>query len=178
MKELSPVERIKATREAGNVRRFHVVPHVGEYTVGKHSYDAVSMLLVLHPSPSVHLIKALLWHDGAERWVGDMPRPAVIYNYDLFHAYDQASLSALQTWEMYEGFEFLTDEDFRWLNSIDILESWVWCQEQLAFGNRHCEKTLLYLSRSIEREFENFPMPCREFYINYHWSRLPENCQQ
>ena len=50
MNELSAVDRIKATREAGNVRRFHVVPHVGEYTVGKHSYDAVSMLFVLHPT--------------------------------------------------------------------------------------------------------------------------------
>ena len=175
MLKLNNVDRIKATREAGNVRRFHVVPHVGEYTVGKHSYDAVSMLLVLHLNPSIHLVKALLWHDGAERWVGDMPRPAVSYNEALFHAHDQAHMSALQTWEMYEGFEFLTDEDFRWLNAIDTLESWVWCQDQIAFGNRHCEKTLLYLSRSIEREFSNFPEPCREFYAKYEWTRLPEN---
>ena len=175
MIELNAVDRVKATREAGNVRRFHVVPHVGEYTVGKHSYDAVSMLLVLHPSPSVHLIKALLWHDGAERWVGDMPRPAPQYHESLFEAYDQANMAALQTWGMYEGFESLTDEDFHWLNAIDLLESWVWCQEQIAFGNRHCEKSLLYLTQSIERQFKSFPEPCREFYAKYKWSRLPEN---
>lgn len=174
MRGLSAVERIKATREAGNVRRFHTIPHVGEYTVGKHSYDAVSMLLVLHPDPSIDLVKALLWHDGAERWIGDMPRPAPNYNEALFDTYDQAHMAALQTWEMYEGFENLTDEDFRWLNAIDTLESWVWCQEQIAFGNRHCAPAVLYLARSIERELENFPRPCRDFYAHYIWSRLPE----
>ncbi len=175
MKELSAVDRVKATREAGNVRRFHVVPHVGEYTVGKHSYDSVSMLLVLHPSPSIYLIKALLWHDGGERWVGDMPRPAENYSDALVYAHNEANLAAVQAWGMYEGFEHLTDEDFRWLNAIDTLESWVWCQEQVAFGNRHCEKTLLYLSRSIARQLENFPEPCCEFYAKYKWSRLSEN---
>ena len=175
MNVLSPVDRIKATREAGNVRRFHVVPHVGEYTVGKHSYDAISMLLVLHPDPSVHLIKALLWHDGGERWVGDMPRVAAQYSEALAYAHNEANLSAIQTWEMYSGFENLGGEDFLWLNAIDTLEAWVWCHEQIAFGNRHCQKILLYLSRSIESEFKNFPKPCREFYSNYEWSRLPEN---
>ncbi len=175
MKELSAVDRIKATREAGNVRRFHVVPHVGEYTVGKHSYDAVSMLLVLHPNPSIHLIKALLWHDGGERWVGDMPRPAGGYSKALTEAHNEANLAAIQKWEMYEGFANLSGEDFNWLNAIDLLESWVWCQEQIAFGNRHCEKTLLYLSRSIGRNASNFPEPCINFFAGYKWSRLPEN---
>ena len=175
MNELSAVDRVKATREAGNVRRFHVVPHVGEYTVGKHSYDAVSMLLVLHPNPSIHLVKALLWHDGGERWVGDMPRPAGQYAKVLLEAHNEANLSAIQTWEMYEGFECLTDEDYRWLNAIDTLEAWVWCHDQIAFGNRHCQRTLLYLSNSIENSFINFPKPCREFYTKYTWARLPEN---
>lgn len=173
MSRLSAVDRIKATREAGNVRRFHVVPHVGEYTVGKHSYDAVSMLCVLHPNPSVGLIKALLWHDGAERWVGDMPRPAPDYHEPLRYAYDQAHMAALQTWEMYE-FGGLVEEDFRWLNAIDTLEAWVWCQEQVAFGNQHCVEALVGLSRTIERGLSRFPDPCREFYLQYEWSRLPE----
>ncbi len=175
MNELSTVDRIKATREAGNVRRFHVVPHVGEYTVGKHSYDAVSMLLVLHPNPSIHLVKALLWHDGGERWVGDMPRPAGHYSKVFRDAHNEANLGAIQTWEMYEGFEHLSDEDFNWLNAIDLLESWVWCQEQIAFGNRHCERTLLYLSRSIVLQASNFPEPCINFFAEYKWTRLPEN---
>lgn len=174
MSELSAVARVKAAREAGNVRRFHVVPHVGEYTVGKHSYDSVSMLLVLHPSPSLHLVKALLWHDGGERWVGDMPRPAANYSDALSYAHNEANLAAIQVWGMYEGFEHLTEEDFRWLNAIDVLEAWVWCQEQVAFGNRHCEASLLYLSRCIAHQLLNFPEPCREFYDKYEWSRLPE----
>ena len=68
--------RVLAAREGGNVLRCHTVPHHGQYSVGKHSYDALSLLLLLHPNPSMNLVKATLWHDCAERFVGDMPAPA------------------------------------------------------------------------------------------------------
>ena len=48
-------------------------------------------------------------------------------------------------------------------------------ESQVAFGNRHCEETLLYLSRSIVRQSAFFPEPCISFYDQYEWSRLPEN---
>ncbi len=174
MNELTQVERIAATREAGAVRRCHAIPHVGEYTVATHCYNAVSMLMVLHPNPSVDLIKVLLWHDGAERWIGDLPSPAKNWSEVLRVGYDEAQLNALQHWEMYEGFEGLTDEDYLWLNAIDALELWVWCHDQMAFGNRHCQKTLVYSTRAIRHNLHRFPEPCKAFFESYEWARLPE----
>lgn len=174
MNELTSVDHVKATREAGAVERCHVIPHVGEYTVATHCYNMVSMLMVLHPNPSVALIKTLLWHDGAERWVGDLPHPAKRWSTALRAGYDEAQLNALQHWEMYEGFEGLEDDDYRWLNALDTLELWVWCHDQIAFGNRHCEKTLVYLTRNIAAQLSRFPEPCKEFFASYDWSRLPE----
>ncbi len=174
MNELTQVERIAATREAGAVKRCHAIPHVGEYNVATHCYNAVSMLMVLHPNPSVDMIKALLWHDGAERWVGDLPSPAKKWSEALRAGYDEAQLNAIQHWEMYEGFEGLCDDDYLWLNAIDALELWVWTHDQIAFGNRHCERTLLYSTEAIKHSLHRFPRPCKDFFESYEWSRLPE----
>ncbi len=171
---LSTTERVLATREAGNVRRSHVVPHHGDYTVGKHSYDAVSMLLVLHPDPGLHLVKALLWHDGGERWVGDMPAPAKLYNSQLGRCYINAEAQAMMIWELDEGHEHMTAEDDRWLTAIDRLELWVWCQDQLALGNRHVQEFVRNLEDYFERDPDNMPRPCRQFYQEFKWTRLPD----
>lgn len=50
--------RIAATREAGTVRRCHIVPHQGQYNIAQHSYGAVSLLLLLHPHPSLKIGRA------------------------------------------------------------------------------------------------------------------------
>lgn len=171
---LSTIERVLVAREAGNVRRCHVVPHHGEYTVGKHSYDAVSMLLVMHPDPSIHLIKALLWHDGAERWVGDMPAPAKLYNEELGQAYAQAEWFAMRAWELYDAFEFLTEDDLLWLRTIDSLELWAWCQDQLALGNQHIREFIRNLEEYFEHESTLMPEPCWRFYKEFKWTRLPD----
>lgn len=175
MRRLTPVERVLATREGGNVRRCHVVPHQDEYTVGKHSYDAVSMLLVLHPNPSIHLVKALLWHDCAERWCGDMPATAKWYNESLAEAYNLAEIGFMQDWEFYEGFEEFTDDDYLWLNAIDKLELWLWCKDQLASGNQHIREFIVHLDRHFEERGADMPQPCRDFYNNFEWTRLPES---
>ena len=173
---LTKVERVLAAREAGNVRRCHVVPHHGEYTGGKHSFDATSLLLVLHPDPSKELIQAVLWHDAAERWVGDMPAPAKWYDANLGDAYDHAELNAIQHWEMYDAIGALVDSELKWLEAVDRLELWLWCQDQLALGNVHIREFIVHLDRSFDKAILNRRMPkeCVAFYRDYNWTRLPE----
>lgn len=171
---LSTVERVLVAREGGNVRRCHVVPHHGEYTVGKHSYDAVSMLLVLHPNPSIYLIKALLWHDGTERWVGDMPGPAKMYNKRLGEVYKEAEYTVTVAWEMFDAVEFLKEDDFRWLDAIDKLELFLWCKDQMALGNKHVREFHRNLEDYFERDPDHMPDVCKKFYEEYQWTRLPD----
>lgn len=172
---LTATQRVLAAREGGNVRRCHTIPHHGEYTVGKHSFDAVSLLLILHPNPSVALIKALMWHDCAERWTGDVPSPAKRKD-ELFHnALDRLELGELQNWELYEGFIDLTDDDYPWLHAIDQLEFWLWCHEQEALGNKHVTKAHLHVEKLIERLADRMPQPCLDFYAEFQWGRLPED---
>ena len=178
MRPLTNVERVLAAREAGNVRRCHTIPHQGEYTVGKHSFDAVSLLLILHPNPSVSLIKALMWHDCAERWTGDIPSPAKRKD-EIFHAaLDSMELGVIQEWEFYGGFEGLEGDDYVWLRSVDQLEFWLWCHDQEASGNTHVRKARLHVEKIIESRSSEFPKPCLEFYAAFEWDRLPENVNE
>lgn len=143
---MNDVIRLTATREAGTVRRCHVVPHHGQYNVAQHSYGAVSLLLLLHPSPSLDLVKAVQWHDVAERWLGDLPAPAKWAHPELRQSYEAAEEKILQAL----GFSVeLTEWDLRWLCAVDTLELWLWCREEEALGNSRvvpmreaCEKTI------------------------------------
>lgn len=124
--------QVLATREAGTVRRCHTVPHHGQYNLAQHSYGAVSLLLLLHPEPSLNLIKAVQWHDVGERWLGDMPAPAKWDNPDLGRVYEEAEQKLLERLGLAQK---LTDEELNWLKAVDTLELWLWCREEEALGN-------------------------------------------
>lgn len=173
---LTTVERVLAAREASHVTRCHTVPHHGEYSVGKHSHDALSLLFILHPDPSINLIKALHWHDGGERWLGDIPSPAKMYNPELKRVYEATEREALERWELDEGLRELNAEEGAWLRAIDGIELFIWCKEQEALGNRHVytfTRTLTEYFKRLEMD-GMMPPPCQEFLENYVWDRLPE----
>lgn len=156
--------RIAATREAGTVRRCHIVPHHGQYNIAQHSYGAVSLLLLLHPHPSLNLIKAVQWHDCAERWLGDIPAPAKWTHTELGEAYERAEEELLKRLGL---FGELTDLEVAWLKAVDTLELWLWCREEEALGNeavtamrRACEEVTE--KRGLEG---SLPEPVRAFYV-------------
>lgn len=171
---LSTVDRVLAAREASNVRRGHVVPHVNLYTVGKHAHDCLSLLFILHPEPSIALIKALHWHDAGERWVGDLPAPAKWWQSGLGEVHGAAEQNAVQAWELYEGFPDLEEDDYRWLRAIDSLELWLWCQDELAMGNRHVQKFKDNLDAHFQRVGLDLPEPVQRVLREFEWRRLPE----
>jgi 5'-deoxynucleotidase YfbR-like HD superfamily hydrolase len=161
-------DRAKVLREAGAVERCHTIPHHGSYSVGLHSFNAVNLLLCLHPNPSMDLVKALLWHDAPERWIGDTPATA-LWSSDAFNesylalehmCLDRAGL-LIQ----------LTDEDERWLRAIDKLELLLWTFDQLALGNQLSQKIRAALVGWFEREATKIPDPVTVFLETYYPGR-------
>lgn len=132
--------KVAATREGGAVRRCHAIPHHGLYNIAQHSYGAVSLLLLLHPEPSLNLIKALQWHDVGERWLGDMPGPAKTVNERLGEVYEQVEARMLFQLGLAPA---LTEEEAHWLKAMDVLELWLWCREEEALGNRNVTRMRL-----------------------------------
>src|SRR5690349_19381109 len=60
-------------RDGGQVRRWHV-ERMPEQSVAEHSHG-VAVILCFICEPSALLLKAALFHDLAEKQVGDMPAP-------------------------------------------------------------------------------------------------------
>jgi 5'-deoxynucleotidase YfbR-like HD superfamily hydrolase len=159
-----------ATREGGMVERCHAMPKHGAYNVAMHSYNAVSLLLLLHPSPSITLIKAVLWHDVAERWTGDIPRPAKWASPDLNKADKELEMEIMSYLQLYED---LTEEEKNWLGAVDLLELFMWTCDETALGNAstiHMRQRLIKLFN----ECEWMPRETRNFVMNFTWKRLPD----
>jgi 5'-deoxynucleotidase YfbR-like HD superfamily hydrolase len=168
----SIIERVRAVREAGHVKRCHNMPIHGEYTVGKHSYDALSLLLVLHPAPgpSLNLVKATLWHDSGERWWGDLPAPAKWANAHLKAIYERAEQNTLEE----HGIHFdLTADEKIWLNAVDKLEFWLFCLDQQGMGNRNVTNAYWAITNALDKAV--VPHPVRAFITEFEWARGSEN---
>jgi 5'-deoxynucleotidase YfbR-like HD superfamily hydrolase len=142
------VEQVLAVRDAGEVERAHCIPHVGSYSNAKHCYGAVSLLLLLHPNPSVELIKAVNFHDTAELWLGDIPSPGKSRMPDVRALYELHERAMLL--EVFGEWPDLSEEDDTWLKAVDQVDFFLWARNQYAMGNTRILKSLENVSKSIE----------------------------
>lgn len=120
-------------RDAGRIRRMHTYPKPHDpYTVSQHCYNAVTLLFLLHPSPSSDLIKTVLWHDSAELMLGDVPAPAKATNPALAEAYEAAEQDVERRSfpHLTKAKQRLTVEELVWLELVDRLEFLLWVYEQ------------------------------------------------
>lgn len=159
-------------REAGHVERCHTVPHHGAYSVGKHSWDAATLLLLLNPSPSLELVKAMLWHDVPERWTGDAPATAKWNSAALAVAHRE--LEALISPRIgLPDTSRLTPDERNWLGAIDRLELWLWAWEQGFLGNRNADRVRWNVEAWFSRKRTEgiIPAAVDDFMKHYHHNR-------
>jgi len=118
----------------GETERVHTIPHLNSYSVAQHSYGVLSLLLILHPNPSLGLIRTTLWHDATEHYTGDMPAHAKWDFPDLKAAMKTTEEALSKNMGMGEEY-LLSPQDQRWLKSCDLLELWLWSRAQIRLGN-------------------------------------------
>lgn len=165
---MDAIKRLRALREAGAVKRCHTVPIIGSYDIAQHSFGAVNLLLVLRPRSRLELVKVLLWHDCAERWVGDIPAPAKWIVPELGKLYELLERRVLAAIGC--SAEQLTADEARWVDWIDKLELWLWTYDQVALGNRNA----LSIRRNLRRYFRRqrrLPRAIQSIIDNYKWRR-------
>lgn len=159
--------RIRMLREAGHVRRCHTTHVIGDhYNVAYHSWNAAVLLMMLHPDPSPDLIKAVLLHDVGERFVGDLPAP-MKWEFPAVkneHGYVEKCIMN----EMIGVILQLTDEDEEWLSSVDALEFFLYCADQLAMGNTHIAHAMTNITKHIR---DRAVTPVKKFVETFKWSR-------
>jgi len=166
---MHPADRVVYLREASNVERCHTLPHHGSYTVGKHSYDAVMLLLALKPDASLNLIKAVLYHDLGERFTGDMPWPAKRADGEMAKRLDQFEARARNFLAL--GVK-LDSEERRWLHAVDQVEMLLWCKDQLGLGNMNAASIIGGLLSSLNHS--DLPQVVTEFINSHTWTRNPD----
>jgi len=167
--------RIKCIREGGNVERAHTLPHIGSYTVGKHSFDAVSLLLVLHPNPSLQLVKAVLWHDVAERWTGDTPATAKWSSAELKACLENLEDGINKQLDIPHGSELEPDEIW-WLRSVDRIELYLWAKDQMTLGNGGAAVLVDNLAEWFRKN--RLPEACQSFMEIHRQKRTPDEIPQ
>ena len=118
------------------------------------------MLLLLHPQPTLYLIRAVMFHDTPEERFGDIPSPALWASDALRVAYENAH-------EAYLEKEFgischLTDEETDWLNCLDKLEAFYFAQHQMKLGNYYFQEVMTNILRWFNDHDSRIPAPVRQ----------------
>lgn len=169
MLPLTKVQRALAMREGAAVSRVHTIRHLGQYTNGQHSFDMLTLTLELREETSAELMKAIIYHDLPERWIGDTPYPVKAEAPDLnirLHELEGV-INLRMGWTA-----DLNDEEVLWLRVIDRVEFMLWADDQVQMGNRHLESVLVRCWEGFNRN--PIPPAIQDFLNNYEWQRTPD----
>lgn len=153
-------DRLRFLREAGHVTRCHMVPHIGEYDLARHSWHAAVLLMELHPSPTSRLVKYVLYHDVTERWTGDVPATSKWMFPDLAEALTQAEIRLENKLDLI-GKRDLSADELKWAKAVDMLELYYWCHDQLAFGNTNVKTLTENIDGWVAENAADIPEPVR-----------------
>jgi len=114
---------------AGFVRRWHTNPDLAHTCdrIDGHAGRVARIILMMHPEPSVELIRAALIHDDGESVVGDVKAPSKDKYPVLFDAF--AELESIEIYEMWDvHIDGLNEIDSQWLKFADRLDAYMWAQ--------------------------------------------------
>lgn len=160
---------VQRLREASRVERSHTMPHHGTYSVGQHSFDMLTLLVCLYPDCRRELMLAVMFHDLAERWTGDIPHPAKTTDGEFGKriAIIEAKVSKAL------GLDVKLEEMERyWLKGLDMVEYLLWVKEQLAMGNQNVQTALASTLHWLQTN--QIPVPLAEFVNKHVWTRTPD----
>lgn len=159
----SEITLAKVFREAGEIVRCHTMGSSIDqgYNIGNHCYNCLCLLFLLKRDPSLNLIKAVLWHDTSERWLGDLPATAKWVYTDVSKEYEEAEKSVMRDLGIcYQ--DTLTSEEMKWLKAVDILELWLWTIGQITSGNKKVKNIKEQCEYCIETR--DIPQKAMQFY--------------
>lgn len=130
----NPGARMELLRNGSFVKRWHV-ERLSPQEVASHSHG-VAVMLCFICEPSAHLLKAALFHDLAEKMVGDMPAP-IKWDYpEIAKFLDELSDKVDHTLGIYI---ILTPAEKKLLKLADYLDASFYALEQRMQGNRYAD---------------------------------------
>jgi len=118
---------LKRAFRAGFVRRWHTNPDLAhiEDRIDGHSGRVARIILMLHPEPTVKLLRACLIHDDGESVVGDMKAPFKDSHPEM--ALVLGEVEAQEIRKIWGGF-YMTTHEAMWLKFADRLDAFMWAK--------------------------------------------------
>lgn len=169
--------RIKYTRAALSVRRYHQY-HVAEVdTVGKHSAGVALFINLIDPHARKELIMGALFHDLGEFVLGDIPAPTKrMLPIESREAMDKVESDTLAS---YGYSSDLSDLEHILLKLADYCDGLAYCTEELVRGNRSLkvvgEKYISYLPEYMDKIPSDAPWRAEALTVVYsllnHWKQ-------
>lgn len=161
--------RVRYAREASYVERTHTRPKIGSYNNGFHTYNMLAMLLILHPFPSLALIRHITFHDTAERSMGDAPWEGKRRHEGFRYEYELGEKIEME----HRGFDLpsLSHEDLRWFKALDLVEFYFWGLDQQLLGSQVFDIDIKNLEESMAAR--DLPEEVREM-VDVYFKRLKE----
>jgi hypothetical protein len=170
MTQLTPMSvLVQRLREASHVERSHTMPHHGSYTVGQHSFDMLTLLLMLYPDCRRELMLAVMFHDVAERWTGDVPHTAKESDGEFGKRLAIVEARVMKALGLVID---LTEMERFWLKGLDVVEYLLWCKDQLAMGNQNVMASFGATMSWLQHN--KIPVPLAQFVGEHQWTRTPD----
>jgi hypothetical protein len=119
------------------------------------------LLDTLYPDASKLLLMYVLTHDVAERWTGDAPW----YAKQMFAGIASGMEEAEELIHVQMKFIrkcHLSETELRWAKAVDMLELFLWCQDQLLVGNRNVHVLLRNIGEWTTENMIWIPTPVFE----------------
>ena len=112
---------------AGRVRRWHANPDLADTDdrIDGHSGRVARIILLLHPNPSIELMRMPLTHDDGESVTGDIPAlfkrkmPDDVLDYFLIKEHQTRH-------DLFGLTPYSEPNDVKWLKLADLIDAYQW----------------------------------------------------
>lgn len=159
MMTMDKLHRLRERLEGARVKRCHTADYHGHYDVGQHSFAMLLIYCTLHPSPQKGTMLAIMAHDLAERYTGDIPAPVLLGDDMMREHMAQAEEELRERMGIQWNLDY---EEERWLWGCDRLEHWLWAMRQHRMGNTLISHHLDWARETVGSM--DLPDPLRELY--------------
>lgn len=145
------------TRLAGQLRRYHTWPVIGQQTVAEHCWQIMRIYLSVVDVPDPHMMYHITFHDIGEHFTGDIPYPVKRDNPQLKEQMEfleqRSYMTQLEYWGAFHMAR-LSDYDKKLFKNIELTEMAEFGLDQVCLGNSYA---FVIADRCLRSVYNNNP---------------------